>query len=386
MLQALNKLLGRSTETRAGDPSWQALTGLDGPTGLLQTPHGAENLSAVLASVNVISASIASLPVYVQRRGAGRLENEPAHPLQRLIDLGPNGWQGWADFIEFMVSQTLLHGNSLAEIRTDGRGAVAELRPIPWQWVSVQLLPSGRLAFDVTEHESLYGGVGSQRRLLQGEVLHIADRSDHALIGKSRLSRAREVVEAGHRVQQFSQSIYKNGVSPSGVLTAEGKLPDDQIRRLKEMFTQAFSGAGNAGSAMVLDQNIKWQQLGISPEDAELLASRRFSTEEIARLFNVPPPLIQDYSHNTFTNSEQAGRWFATLTLQPWLTKLEQAFKRQVLSEAARATHQLSFDMSAFLRGDPEQRWAAHKIAIEAGVLDSDEVREIEGYNPRGGQ
>jgi HK97 family phage portal protein len=386
MRQALNRLLGRNTETRAADPSWQALTGLNTTTGLLQTPHGAESLSAVLAATNAISTAVASLPAYVQRFDAGRLENEPSHPLQRLIELGPNPWQGWADFIEFMVSQTLLHGNSIAEIRTDARGAVSELRPIPWQWVSVQLLPSGRLAFDVTEHEALYGGTGSQRRLLQGEVLHLADRSDEGLLGKSRLSRAREVIEAGQKVQRFSRAIYENGVAPSGVIQAEGKLPDDQIRRLKEMFTQAFAGAGNAGSAMILDQNLKWQQLGISPEDAELLASRRFSVEEVARLFQVPPPLVQDYSHNTFTNSVQAGRWFATLTLQPWITKLEQAFKRQVFSESSRRTHRISFDMSAFMRGDPEQRWAAHKIAIDAGVLDADEVREIEGYAPRGGE
>jgi HK97 family phage portal protein len=252
--------------------------------------------------------------------------------------------------------------------------------------VSVQLFPSGRLAYDVTEINALYGGTGRQRRLLQGEVLHLRDRTDEGLVGKSRLSRARSVIDASAQVQAFANSVYRNGVAPSGILEADERIEDNQLQRLKDQFARAFSGASNAGSALVLDQGVKWKQLGVSPEDAELLNSRRFSVEEIARIFSVPPPIIGDLSHGTFTNTETVGRWFATNTLSPWIRKIEAEFKRSVFSEASRPTHRLTFDMSAFLRGDPEQRWQAHKIAAETGILDLNEIRRIEGWNPRDGQ
>jgi HK97 family phage portal protein len=130
---------------------------------------------------------------------------------------------------------------------------------------------------------------------------------------------------------------------------------------------------------------MEWQSLGVTPQDAELLESRKFSTEEIARIFNVPPPLLQDYSRNTFTNSASAGRWFAQFTLAPWLRKIEAEFARSLLSDAQRATHCIEFDMSAFLRGDDQTRWAAWKIGLDGGVLSPNDVRHEEGFNPRPG-
>ena len=134
---------------------------------------------------------------------------------------------------------------------------------------------------------------------------------------------------------------------------------------------------------LILDQGIKWRQISISPEDAELLASRRFTVEELARLFGCPPPIIGDLSHGTFTNSETAGRWFATHTLTPWIKKIEAEFTRSVFSEASRVTHEIELDLSGFLRGDPAQRWQAHEIAVKNQILTVNEVREVEGWNPR---
>ena len=133
---------------------------------------------------------------------------------------------------------------------------------------------------------------------------------------------------------------------------------------------------------MILSDGLTWQGLGFSPEDAELLASRKFSVEEIARLFAVPPPMIGDLSHGTFTNSREAGRWFAMHTLAPWARKIESVLTRALFPSGS--GFEIEVDLSGLLRGDPETRWAAHKIAVAAGILDADEVREIEGFNPRG--
>jgi HK97 family phage portal protein len=134
---------------------------------------------------------------------------------------------------------------------------------------------------------------------------------------------------------------------------------------------------------MVLDQGLKWKQISINPEDAEFLASRRFTVEELARLFGCPPPTIGDLSHGTFTNTETVGRWFAQHTLSPWIRKIESEFSRTVFSEATRRTHRLEIDMSGFQRGDPEARWRSWEIAVKNNILSVDEVRAEEGWNPR---
>ncbi len=125
-----------------------------------------------------------------------------------------------------------------------------------------------------------------------------------------------------------------------------------------------------------------WKAAQISPEDAELLETRKFGVIELCRLFQVPPPIVQAYENNTFTNAAQAGLWFATFCLAPWARKIEAEFARSIFP--AGGPFELELDLSGFLRGDPETRWNAHKIALETGVLDPDEVRQIEGWNPRG--
>jgi HK97 family phage portal protein len=124
--------------------------------------------------------------------------------------------------------------------------------------------------------------------------------------------------------------------------------------------------------------------MSVSPEDAEVLASRRFTVEELCRLFQVPPPIVQSYEFNTFTNSAQADLWFARHSLQPWARKIEAEFARTVFGDATGTFH-LEFDFSAMTRGDYETRWKANIGAVGAGILTKDEVREAEGYPPLAG-
>lgn len=383
-MNILKRLFGKS-EQRAACPSWDALSGHGTATGRLVSPRAAENLSTVLACVQAISTAIASLPAYLYRmEGKVRVE-DTAHPLADLIRRGPNEKQTWPDFVEFVMSSAVMRGNALVEIVTDAAGRVLELKPIPWEWVSVQVLPSGRLAYDVTEITSIYGGQGRFRRLLEGEVMHLRDRTDDGLLGKSRLQRAAAVVAAGVSVQEFAESMYRNGASPSGALESDAKLAPEAYDRLKQQFNDAYTGPQNARKVMLLESGLHWKQISVSPEDAELLSSRRFTTEELARIFQVPPPMVGIWDHSTFTNSETAGKWFATFTIGPWCRKLEAEFARSVLSAADRATHQIEFDLSGFLRGDHGARWQGYQIAVSNGILTPNEIREAEGWNPRPG-
>lgn len=354
------------------DPSWSALTpGLGYYAGV--SARAAENIGAVTACVNVIADSLASIPALVYRREGGNRIEVSQHPLARMTIAGVGGAHTWPEFIAHLVSSTLLTGNGLAHVQRSGNGQLSGLKFIPWGQVTVAELPSERLAFDVSDAR------GRSYRLLADEVLHLRDRTDDGKIGRSRLTRAADTVAGVSAANAAATAFLGNGARPSGVIEVPGTMKPEQRTSLRQGFQERHGGAANAGSTLVLDGGMTWKAAQMSPEDAELLATRKFGVEEICRLYQVPPPLVQDYSHNTFTNSETAGRWFAMFTLAPWARKIEAVFAQSVLPTG----YELELDLSGFLRGDPQTRWNAHKIAIETGVLDPEEVRQLEGWNPR---
>src|SRR5690348_9552280 len=164
-------------EQRDVSDNFAAAFGLHHHHGAWVSPRLAENLATCVACINAISSGLASLPAYVyQRSDAGRTE-APLHPVSRLIRQ-PNQWQTWPSFVEWLVASTLLSGNGIAAIEWDGAGRPTALVPVPWSQVQVQLLPSGRLAYDVVAYSGPFGRMSMPRRYLQDEVLHVRDRSD----------------------------------------------------------------------------------------------------------------------------------------------------------------------------------------------------------------
>jgi len=378
-----DRLRGR-TEMRDASTNFAGAFGIH-PTasGAYVNPRLAENLSTVLACVGAISSTLGTLPAYVYRRDAGGRVEAPQHPVARLIRQ-PNPRQTWPDFTEWLMASTLLHGNGIAVIESDGAGRPTALLPVPWQNVSVTMLPSGRLAYDAVAYASPWGGTGQPRRYLEGEVLHLKDRSDDGILGRSRISRAPDVLGTASALQEWSGSMWRNQGTPSGALKFEQSLSPQQFAQIRSRLDDTLSGPHNARRIMVLEHGATWQSLAVSPEDAEVLASRRFSVEELCRVFQVPPPIVQDYTHNTFTNSQQAALWFAQFSLTPWVRKIEAEFTRSVFGSSS--GYELEIDLSGLMSGDYAARWAAYAVAVQNDILDVNEIREAEGYNPRSEQ
>jgi len=341
-------------------------------SGVAVNEVAAENLATVTACVSAIGSALGTLPPRIYTPTAEGRREAPGHPVARLIAEPSPGltWPGW---VEWTIAQALLSGNALSELVTTPLGQVIELRPIPWRCVAPMRLPSRRLAFDV----SMPGE--PRRRLLRDEVFFLTDRSDDGLVGRSRISRAAEAMGNAIALQQFSANAWRSQGTPSGVISLAGKVANqDQADRIRSNMESMYSGTSNAGRIMILENGSTWQSVSVSPEDAEVLASRRFSVEEVCRIFQVPPPIVQDYTHNTFTNSHQAALWFAQFSLAPWINKIEAEFARSVFVDDAR----LEIDMSGLTRGDFKTRWESYEIAIRNDILTVDEVREAEGYGP----
>jgi HK97 family phage portal protein len=276
----------------------------------------------------------------------------------------------------------LAWGNSISIVETDGAGRPVALTPVPWSHVSPVWLKSGRLAFDVSQYATPWGGTTERRRLLAEECFWPKERSDDGIIGRSRISRAPAVVRNAGSLQEFTGALWRNGARPTGALKHPKNLSEPAVDRLRAQFEERFVGAANGGRALILEEGLEWQSIQLSPGDAEILASRRFSREELATLMGVPAPVVGILDHATFTNSETLVRFFAQQTLAGYCRKIELEFARSVFGSSS-GDFSLEISLDGLLRGDPAQRWAAHKIAVDSQILSPNEIREIEGFNPR---
>lgn len=363
-------------ERRSASTSWDLMrhTAPGGPVG----PHLAENLSAVFACVQIISETVACLPLKVYRREGDGKQPAESHPVARLFGRAPNTLQTPVEFVEQLTAHCLLRGNAYAAIERDDRGAPVALWPLHPDNVAVLRIPrTRRVVYDVSDP------AGGTQRLLADEVLHLKDRSDDGIVGRSRLQRAAETFNIAVSTEQHASSVFHNGASLGGVLTHPGELGEVAHHRLRSDFENMHKGPQRAGKVAILEEGMTWQAIAVSPEASELLASRQFGIENIARIFRVPPPVLGDLSHGTYSNVTELGRWFHQHTIVPWLSRWEKTIERSLFSDEARRTHEVEFDADVLTRGNLLERYQAYRIAREIGLNSANELRRFENLNPR---
>jgi HK97 family phage portal protein len=370
----------RARERRSSPTSWDLMRGIgiDTQAGMPVGPHLAENLSAVFACVQIIAETVASLPVIVYRRAGDGKSPAPDHPVARLFGRAPNSLQTSLEFLEQMTAHCLLRGNCFAEIERDARGAPIALWPLHPDLVSVlKVTRSRRILYDVTDP------AGGTRRLLSDEIFHLKDRSDDGIVGKSRLQRAREVFGTAIAIEAHAANVFRNSASLSGVLMHPENIGLEGAQRLSADFKRTYQGPEKAGEIAILEEGMKWQAISVSPEATELLASRQFSIETIARIFRVPPPVLGDLSHGTYSNVTELGRWFHQHTIVPWLTRWERTIERSLFSDEGRRTHEVEFDADLLTRANMLERFQSYRIGREVGLYSANELRRFENMNPR---
>jgi len=348
--------------------------GAHGLGGHVPSPAAAENLSAIQACIGVISGSIASLPAHVFSTIGDTRTKVTAGPWPALIG---NPWATltWSEYIEWSLSQVLLSGNSYSEIIHNQAGVITALRPLPHERVTpLRLLndpAAGRLVFNVSMPNE------PMRQLLDSQVLHIRDRSDDGYLGRSRISRSPGVVLNAIALAEYNLHSWENGVTASGLVELSRKMSPEGFKRLKAQFEEKQTGTKNARRVVFVDDETKFTPLSANPVDAQVLDSRRFTTEEICRLYNVNPVIIHDMTRSNFNNATTAGLWLSQLTLLPWIRRIEAAFRLSVFG--MNSGYELELDLSGMTRGDFATRWAAYTAAKTAGILTSDDIRLAEG-------
>lgn len=338
------------------------------------TGENALSLSAVWACVNLIAGTTASLPLMVYRQNAdGERVVARDHPLYRVLHDSPNFDQTAVDFWEFMSASIELWGNAYArKIRT--AGDVTGLWPIAPHLVSVRRLASGTIEYRWSED-------GRQYVETDATMLHIRGFGGNPLGGMSTLRFARQVFGLARAVDKAAAAMFKNGLRPSGVLTLQTTLNDTQRGAVEKGLQQKFAGSINSGVPMVLEGGTKWESLTIDPEDAQMLQSRGFSVEEVARFFGVPPFMIGHTEKSTSwgTGLEQQTLGFQKFTLRRRLKRMEQALEKQLLTAKDRtAGVTIEFNLEGLLRGDSAARARFYQQMTQIGAMTINEVRALE--------
>lgn len=341
--------------------------------------RNALGLSATWACINLIAGTIASLPLMVYRDDNGIRRVAKDHSLYWLLHDSPNFDQTAVDFWEYMAAGIELHGNAYADIRrqTDGISSLVPIRP---DVVRARRLENGRIEYRWTE-----GGREIVRQ--DRDVLHIRGPLGDALSGVSTLTACRGAFDAAIAADSAAETIFSNGIRPSGIMRTDPSvtLTAEQRDTFERLLNEKFRGALNAGRPMLLDRGMQWQQLDLSPEDAQMIETRGWGVEEICRIFGVPPHMAGHTGKQTSwgTGVEQQTLAFVKFSLRRRIKRIEQALEKQLLTmPERRAGITIEFNLEGLLRGDSKSRAEFYESGLKNKWRTINEVRALENEPP----
>jgi HK97 family phage portal protein len=337
-------------------------------------PDGAMQLSAVWGCVWLLANCIASLPLFVYRDlGNGQRVLARDDQLYNLLHTAPNGRMTPAEFWCALLLNLFLRGNAYARIERGADGRAYALVPMAADQVQMEWLLDGTVVYRYT--------LGSDVSYLAEEnVLHIKEIGN-GLIGLARLEHMRATTSEAANAQTSANTLFANGGKPTGVLMMDKVLSPKQREEIRASF--ADIATSTTARLFVLEGNMKYQQVNLSPADQQILETRRFGVEEICRWFGVPAVLLNHANVTTWGSGvEQLLEGFYKLTVRPMLVRIEQNITRRVLTPAERARFTVEFSFDALLRASLKDRMAIYAQATQNGIKTRNECRQMENDPP----
>ena len=339
--------------------------------------------TAVYACVRILAEAVASLPLHVyeyQDDGGKKLVHD--HPLYYLLHDEPNPEMTSFVFRETLMSHLLIWGNAYAQIIRDGAGRVLGLYPLLPDKMDVQRDDKGNVYYVYSRNSDEnpmfkeYGNI----KLKAEDVLHIPGLGFDGLIGYSPIAMAKNAVGMTLACEEYGASFFANGANPGGVLEHPGVLKDPS--KVRESWNSVYRGVNNAHKIAVLEEGMKYQQIGIPPEEAQFLETRKFQINEIARLYRIPPHMVGDLDKSSFSNIEQQSLEFVKYTLDPWVIRWEQSLQRSLLLPGEKGKYFIKLNVDGLLRGDYQSRMNGYAVGRQNGWFSANDIREMENMNP----
>ena len=328
--------------------------------------------TAVYACVRILAETIASLPLHTYRYTDRGKNKALDHPLYYLLHTEPNREMTSFVFRETLMSHLLLWGNAYAQIIRDGRGQVLALYPLLPDKMAVDRAATGEIIYQYQTERGAF-------ILRSTDVLHIPGLGFDGLIGYSPIAMAKNAIGMAIATEEYGASFFANGANPGGVLEHPGVVKDP--KRVRESWNAVYQGANNAHRIAVLEEGMKFSPIGIPPEQAQFLETRKFQTEEICRIFRVPPHLVASLDRATFSNIEHQSISFIDNTIIPWVSRIEQSLQKSLLLGSEKDQLVIKFNLNGRLRGDAASRAAFYQIMRQNGIMSANDIRELEEMN-----
>ncbi len=343
--------------------------------------RSAMQMTAVYACVRILSESIAGLPLHLYRyTDSGGKEKAVDNPLYFLLHDEPNPEMTSFVLRETLMTHLLLWGNAYSQIIRNGKGEVIALYPLMPNRMTVDRDNKGRLYYQYWRGKDEAKLSRDNIVILQpSDVLHIPGLGFDGLVGYSPIAMAKNAVGMAIACEEYGAKFFANGATPGGILEHPGIVKDPA--KVRESWNAVYQGSSNAHRIAVLEEGMKYTPIGISPEQAQFLETRKFQINEIARIFRVPPHMVGDLEKSSFSNIEQQSLEFVKYTLEPWLVRWEQAMVRSLLSKTEKEQYFIKFNVDGLLRGDYESRMNGYATARQNGWMSANDIRQLENLD-----
>lgn len=355
---------------------------LETPSSLVAAPMSPDialQISTVYACARLLAGTVSSLPLMVFKEDSrGNRKVDRGSRLWTILHDQPNAVMTASDFWQAMILQWALRGNAYAQIMRDSVGDVISLWPLSSDQMTVfSDKQTGRLVYQYVRDSETYD-------LTPDQVLHIKDIGT-GILGFSKLEFMGSSVQEAMATQKYTMQNAQNFGRPSGILTVDHVL--DRKKGQADAVGRALgSFKSESGKLIVLEADMKFQQVALTPEQSQLLESRKYGVEEICRWFGVPPVLIGASGATTWGSGiAEIVSGFHKFTLNPLLKSIEQALESRILRAEERGSVVIEFNLDAFFRGDLQSRYAAYATAVQNGFKTRNEVRALENDPPISG-
>ena len=325
--------------------------------------------TAVWSAIKLLSEAVSSLPLGVFTDDDGNKYPDTSNPLYNIIKYKPNNYQSRSTFLEKIMMDILTNGNSYVFIERNGAGKVTQLLPLNFDDVTITT-KDGYLFY-----ETKNGFFDSS------DILHFKTLSQDGIVGLSPIDQCKNAIGWGMAVEEFGNTFFKSGAKLSGVLQTDRALSETAIDRLRNSFNNVYSSLSGANQTAILEEGLTFKPVSINPDQAQFLASRTFSIEEVGRIFRVAPHLLYDLSKSSFNNVEMQSQEFLTFSLLPYLIKIEQEMNLKLFTSNELGKTFIEFNVNGLLRGNVKDRSDYYRTMINIGAMSINEVRRKENMN-----
>lgn len=343
------------------------------------TERTAMQMTAVYSCVRILSETLASLPLHIYEVSDTNSKKAISHPLYNLLHDEPNTEMTSFIFRETLMTHLLLWGNAYAQIIRNGKGEVLGLYPLMPDRMKVDRDERGQLYYEYLVSDSDANAKESGTvRLDPSDVLHIPGLGFDGLVGYSPIAMAKNAIGMAIATEEYGAAFFANGATPSGILEHPGVVKNPEAMR--ESWAKGFSGR-NSHKVAILEEGMKYTPISIAPNEAQFLETRKFQLNEIARIFRVPPHMVGDLEKSSFSNIEQQSLEFVKYTLDPWVTRFEQAMTRRLLTADEKKKYTIKFNVDGLMRGDYQSRMNGYATARQNGWMSANDIRTLENLD-----